>query len=135
MNCPAELAARNTEELSFDVYCILGMPIDAIDMPGALERIRAAAAASPYSIVRNILYVIVVWLARLLGIALKDRLAGSDIFDALSVPRGTGPLKVVLFGGHEGVAAAACKSLNAARGGLILTVSERFFPASVASRT
>ena len=50
----------------------------------------------------------VVWIARLLGIPIKNRVAGSDIFDALKAGHNAAkPLKVFLFGGAEGVAAAA----------------------------
>jgi N-acetylglucosaminyldiphosphoundecaprenol N-acetyl-beta-D-mannosaminyltransferase len=61
----------------------------------------------------------IVWLARLLGVPLKERIAGSDIFEALKSARpGTGRLSVFLFGGEEGVGAAACQKLNADAGGM-----------------
>ena len=36
---------RPVNNLERDVYCVLGMPIDAIDMPSILRRIDAAAAS------------------------------------------------------------------------------------------
>jgi N-acetylglucosaminyldiphosphoundecaprenol N-acetyl-beta-D-mannosaminyltransferase len=60
----------------------------------------------------------IVWLARLLGIPLKGRVAGSDMFDALAASEGLAPLTVFLFGGEEGVAAAVCASLNTRATGL-----------------
>ena len=46
----------------------------------------------------------VVWIAWLLGVPIKDRIAGSDIFDALKAGHDSAkPLKVFLFGGAEGV--------------------------------
>ena len=61
----------------------------------------------------------IVWIARLLGVPIKDRIAGSDIFDALKAGHDfANPLKVFLFGGPEGVAAAACRALNAQPCGL-----------------
>ena len=49
-----------------------------------------------------------------LGVPIKNRIAGSDIFDALKAGHSSAkPLKVFLFGGAEGVAAAACRALNA----------------------
>ena len=61
----------------------------------------------------------IIWIAWLSGIPIKNRIAGSDIFDALKAEHSTAhPLKVFLFGGHEGVAAAASRALNGQRGGL-----------------
>jgi N-acetylglucosaminyldiphosphoundecaprenol N-acetyl-beta-D-mannosaminyltransferase len=55
----------------------------------------------------------VVWIARLLGISIRERIPGSDIFDALiAAPIPTGPLKIYFFGGAEGAAAQACRALN-----------------------
>ena len=34
------------DDLAREVYCILGVPIDAIEMPAALRRIEAAAATA-----------------------------------------------------------------------------------------
>ena len=34
------------DALTREVYCLLGMPIDAIDMPAALQQIEAAASAA-----------------------------------------------------------------------------------------
>jgi N-acetylglucosaminyldiphosphoundecaprenol N-acetyl-beta-D-mannosaminyltransferase len=56
----------------------------------------------------------IVWITRLIGGPIKIRVSGSDIFDALRARecRG-GPLRVLLFGGEEGVAATAATALNA----------------------
>ena len=59
----------------------------------------------------------IVWIARLLGIPIRERLAGSDVFEQLntaSPPR----LAVYFFGGLEGVAETACERLNAESSGL-----------------
>jgi N-acetylglucosaminyldiphosphoundecaprenol N-acetyl-beta-D-mannosaminyltransferase len=133
------------DDLSREVYCILGMPIDAVEMPTVLQRIKAAAAtAAPFIIsTPNLNFLVnsqvdpdfrdtlllsdlcptdgmpIVWIARLMGIPLKRRIAGSDIFEALKATQGAGrPLKVFLFGGAEGVAAAASKALNIEPSGL-----------------
>ena len=61
----------------------------------------------------------IVWIARLIGVPIKQRVSGSDIFDALKMPdRHRRRLKLFLFGGAEGVAAAAAARLNAAPSGL-----------------
>src|ERR671918_2094831 len=115
-----------------DVHCLLGLPIDAVDLAGAERRIRAAAAArSPCfmstpnvnfliashsdeafrsSIIHSDLSVAdgmpLVWLAKLVGIPLRERVAGASLFDALREERGK-PLSVYFFGGPAGLAEAA----------------------------
>jgi N-acetylglucosaminyldiphosphoundecaprenol N-acetyl-beta-D-mannosaminyltransferase len=133
------------DDLSREVYCVLGIAIDAIEMPAVLHRIRAAAAtAAPFVVSTPNLHFLVlsltdrefretvldsdlcpadgipvVWIARLMGIPIKGRIAGSDIFQALKIDRSTArPVKVFLFGGAEGVAEAASRALNLASGGL-----------------
>src|SRR6266571_9304737 len=120
------------------------MPIDAIEMPSVVERIEAAAMRGrPYlSSTPNLNFLVhsqadaefresllssdlcpadgmpIVWIARLMGVP-TPKIAGSDIFDALKASPGAARrLKVFLFGGPEGVAAAACRSLNGTPGGL-----------------
>jgi len=47
----------------------------------------------------------IVWIARLLGVPIKTRVAGADLFEELkSAYRSNHPLKVFLFGGPEAVA-------------------------------
>jgi N-acetylglucosaminyldiphosphoundecaprenol N-acetyl-beta-D-mannosaminyltransferase len=133
------------DDLLRDVYCVLGIPVDAIGMQSCLHRIEAAAALKlPYLIsTPNLNFLVtsqsdpdfreslllsdlcpadgmpIVWIARLLGIPIRSRVAGSDIFDALKTRHNTAkPLKVFIFGGAEGVAAAASRALNARPGGL-----------------
>ena len=127
------------DDLSREVYSILGVPIDAIEMPSVLDAIDAAAAhRTPFLIsTPNLNFLVnsqtdpefreslllsdlcpadgmpIVWIARLLGVPIKRRIAGSDIFEALkSRPRLGGPLKIFLFGSTEQVAATACERLN-----------------------
>ena len=136
-------AAGNPDDLSREVYCILGMPIDAVEMPAVMQSIAMAAAnAAPFVIsTPNINYLVnslsdpefreslllsdlcpadgmpIVWIARLMGIPIKHRIAGSDIFETLkNRTHPDGPLKVFLFGADENVAAAAAKTLNATAG-------------------
>ncbi len=133
------------DDLSREVYCILGMPIDVIDMASVLRRIDLSATSKSTLFVStpNLNYLVhchsdlefrdsmllsdlspadgmpIVWLGRLLGVPIKERVAGSDIFAALKSLRGLEqPLKLFLFGGNEGVAAAASEALNAGEGGL-----------------
>src|SRR6202142_1851820 len=126
MDCNAGTAIR--DDISREVFCILGIPIDAIDMPAVLRGIDAAAAeAAPFLIsTPNVNFLVnsktdpefreslllsdlcppdgmpIVWIAWLLGIPIKKRIAGSDIFDALKSTQNSRRLKVFLFGGGEG---------------------------------
>jgi N-acetylglucosaminyldiphosphoundecaprenol N-acetyl-beta-D-mannosaminyltransferase len=131
------------DDLSREVYCILGMPIDAIEMPAVMQSIEMAAAnAAPFVIsTPNVNFLVntqndpefreslllsdlspadgmpIVWIARLMGIPIKNRIAGSDIFEALKVrARPEGPLKVFLFGAKDSVAEAAARTLNLTTG-------------------
>jgi N-acetylglucosaminyldiphosphoundecaprenol N-acetyl-beta-D-mannosaminyltransferase len=126
-------------DLSRKVYCILGVPVDAVDLPTALYRIKAAAtAAVPFLVsTPNLNFLLnsrtdpefreslllsdlcppdgiaIVWIARLLGIPIKERVAGSDIFESLRSERQPAQrMRVFLFGGDEGVAEAVSARLN-----------------------
>lgn len=127
-----------------DVHCLLGLPIDAIDLAGAERRIRAAAAArSPcFMSTPNVNFLIacrsddafrntvlhsdlsladgmpLVWLARLLGIPLRERVAGASLFEALRGGQGR-PLAVYFFGGPDGVAERAARRLELEAKGLV----------------
>jgi N-acetylglucosaminyldiphosphoundecaprenol N-acetyl-beta-D-mannosaminyltransferase len=131
--------AADLDELSREVYCILGLPIDAIEIPTVLHRIRdAAAARAPFVIsTPNLNFLVtslkdgefretlllsdlcpadgmpIVWIARLMGLPIRDRTAGSDVFAALKAePRHEQPLKIFLFGTTESTATAASRILN-----------------------
>jgi N-acetylglucosaminyldiphosphoundecaprenol N-acetyl-beta-D-mannosaminyltransferase len=133
------------DDLSREVYSVLGIPVDAIGMHAALHRIESAAAAKvPFLIsTPNLNFLVnsqldphfrdslilsdlctadgmpIIWIAWLAGIPIKDRIAGSDILDALKAEHSSAhPLKIFLFGGAEGVAAAASHALNSEPRGL-----------------
>jgi N-acetylglucosaminyldiphosphoundecaprenol N-acetyl-beta-D-mannosaminyltransferase len=133
------------DDFSREVYCVLGVPIDAIGMHAVLRRVESAAAAKvPFLIsTPNLNFLVIsqsdshfreslilsdlctadgmpiIWMAWLVGIPIKNRVAGSDIFDALKAEhRSTHSLKIFLFGGAEGVATAASRALNRQPGGL-----------------
>jgi len=131
-------------DFSRKVHCLLGLPFDAVNLADAVQRIRAAAAArSPCflstpnlnfliasqsdtafrnSVINSDLSVAdgmpIVWIARLLGIPIRERVAGSDLFEQL---RAESPkrLSVYFFGGMEGVAETACQRINAEPSGLM----------------
>jgi len=60
----------------------------------------------------------IVWAARLLGLPIKERISGADIFEALKASR-TRRVSVFFFGGLNGVAAKAAQEINATSAGLI----------------
>jgi N-acetylglucosaminyldiphosphoundecaprenol N-acetyl-beta-D-mannosaminyltransferase len=134
-----------SDDLSREVYCVLGIPIDAIEMPEVIRSIQVAASRKTPFIIStpNLNFLIssrsdpefrrsllnsdlcppdgisIVWIARLLGIPIKSRTAGSDFFDALKTKHDSASsLKVFFFGGAEGVADAARCALNADSNGL-----------------
>src|SRR5438105_7304746 len=130
--------------LSRNVHCLLGLPIDAVDLAGAEQRIRAAAAErSPYLLATpNVNFLVacrsdeafrdavihshlcvadgmpLVWLAKLMGIPLRERVAGANLFEALRYGEGK-RLAVYFFGGADGVAEKAAHALCRENKGLI----------------
>jgi N-acetylglucosaminyldiphosphoundecaprenol N-acetyl-beta-D-mannosaminyltransferase len=142
---PALAGAVPADDLARNVYCVLGLPIDALDMPAVSRRIDAAAASRTSFLIStpNLDFLVqsrsdpefreslldsdlcpadgmpIVWIARLIGVPVKTRVSGSDIFDSLKAPeRLARQLRVFLFGGAAGVAAAAARTLNAVPSGL-----------------
>jgi N-acetylglucosaminyldiphosphoundecaprenol N-acetyl-beta-D-mannosaminyltransferase len=126
------------------VHCVLGLPFDEIDTAAAVARVRDAAARRRPTFLStpNLNFVVgclgdrafrdsvihsdlsvpdgmpVVWVARLLGIPIRERVTGAGLFERLGEP-GAPPLKVYFFGGAEGVAAQACRRVNERGAGLV----------------
>jgi len=131
-------------DFSREVRCLLGLPFDMVSLEAAEQRIRAAAAnrTSCFLSTPNLNFLIaaqsdsafrnsvinsdlsladgmpLVWIARLLGIPIRGRVAGSDLFELLRVGA-PNRLSVYFFGGMEGVAETACRRLNAESSGLM----------------
>jgi N-acetylglucosaminyldiphosphoundecaprenol N-acetyl-beta-D-mannosaminyltransferase len=139
MNQPWIEGQSPQDDLSREAYSMLGLPIDIVDLKTALNRIEAAArSVSPFLLsTPNVNFLVlsqrdrdfweslllsdlcppdgmfIVWIARLIGIPIKSRAAGSDIFESLKA--GSDPyrkLKLFLIGGAEGVAEAASNAIN-----------------------
>jgi len=133
------------DDLSREVYCMLGIPVDDIRMPSTVERIEAAIAnKSPFLLsTPNLNFLInsqsdasfrealvfsdlcppdgmpLLWIGRLIGIPLGERVAGADILEALQSKRSVQrPPKLFLFGGAEGIAAKAGQAINSVSDGL-----------------
>jgi N-acetylglucosaminyldiphosphoundecaprenol N-acetyl-beta-D-mannosaminyltransferase len=127
-----------------DVYCLLGLPFDAVDVAEVVRRLRQAARerracflSTPNlnfligcrsdsqfrdSVVRSDLSIAdgmpLVWIARLLGVPIRDRTAGSSVFEALRQDAAE-RMSVFFFGGQDGVAETACRRLNEGSSGLV----------------
>jgi N-acetylglucosaminyldiphosphoundecaprenol N-acetyl-beta-D-mannosaminyltransferase len=133
------------DDFSREVFGILGIPIDAVDVKSVICTMRSAVvAAKPFLIsTPNLNFLVasqsdpefresllmsdlcpvdgtpIVWIARLLGIPIKRRVAGSDIFEGLKVGHhAVEPSSVFLFGGSPGVVEAAAKVLNSESKGI-----------------
>jgi N-acetylglucosaminyldiphosphoundecaprenol N-acetyl-beta-D-mannosaminyltransferase len=127
------------------VYWLLGLPIDAVDLAEATGLIRRTALAGSGlvfatpnlnflrsaagdpgfrdSVLESGLSLAdgmpLVWLARLLGIPLRERVAGSTLFEHLRQQQNVDrPLRVFFFGGEPGIAELAMQRLNERAGGL-----------------
>jgi N-acetylglucosaminyldiphosphoundecaprenol N-acetyl-beta-D-mannosaminyltransferase len=124
-----------------DVHGLLGLPVDAVDLGGALRRIRRAAEQGSRCFLStpNVNFVVasrtddafresvahsdlsladgmpLVWLARVLAVPIPERVAGASVFEALAAVAGARPLSVYFFGGDPGAAAAAAARLDGAR--------------------
>lgn len=141
----AAIDAAPARRVDFErrLVCILGLPFDAVDVAQAVQRIRDAAfsrsrcfvstpnlnfaiaaradAAFRGSVLRSDLSLVdgmpLVWIARLLGLPVRERVSGADVFEALQAHAGP-PLTVYLFGGPPGAAAHACDAINRRGGGV-----------------
>ena len=131
------------------VYCILGMPFDAIDMAGTVAAVRQAAQSRTRMFLStpNLNFLVnsqsdeelrettresdlsiadgmpIVWIAKLLGIPITERVAGSSLIDAMKLEDGApaSVTKVYFFGGMDGMAERASAKMNAGDHGLVCT--------------
>ena len=141
----ALIEVATSDNLSREVFGLLGVPVDALDLTTLLSKIDSAVGnGAPFFVsTPNVNHLIasraneefresyllsdvcpadgmpIVWIARLLGIPIKTRLAGSDLFDTLKARSQTGRrMRVFLFGGSEGVAARVGEMLNTQAGSM-----------------
>jgi N-acetylglucosaminyldiphosphoundecaprenol N-acetyl-beta-D-mannosaminyltransferase len=144
-NRRADFGETEPDNLSREVFGILGLPVDSSDLSSVLRKIDFCARhAVPLLIsTPNVNFLIasrtnqhfrdsvimsdlclpdgmpIVWISRLLGVPIKNRISGADLFDSLkSEIDSRSPLKAFLFGGAEGAADAVCNNLNFRDGGL-----------------
>lgn len=129
-----------------NIHSILGLPFDALEMKEAVMRVCYAIDmqnrcfistpnvnfligtqtdyAFRQSVINSDLCLVdgmpLIWIARLLKIPIKERLAGSGLVESLmcSEHRVAKPVKVFFFGGMDGVAKLACEMLNKKKYGI-----------------
>jgi len=126
-----------------NVHCLLGLPFDALSMEAAALQVRASARlkrrcflSTPNlnflvgclsdddfrdSVINSDLSVVdgmpLVWIARLLGLPIRERVSGSDLFERLRTADAPA-LSIYFFGGPPGAAEDACRRLKAESSGI-----------------
>ena len=128
------------------VFCILGVPFDAVDIGETVDLVRSAAMERRrlFLSTPNLNFLVscqhdkafrravcqsdlsiadgmpIIWIARLLGIPIRHRVAGSSLIGALKAPskKHERPLRIYFFGGPDGIAERACKNINRENDGL-----------------
>ena len=131
------MAIRKFPDYQRPVYDIVGLPFDAIDLRQAVRTVlRSIEHREPLFVsTPNLNFLIaaqsdaafrtsifqsdlcladgmpIVWLARLLGVPLPGRVAGSDLFEALCA-QSNRTVKVFFFGGPAGAARSAAERVN-----------------------
>lgn len=133
------------DDLSREVYGLFGIAVDAADRASTLNKIVAAADTGKAFLIStpNVNFIAesrrdphfretllqsdhccadgmpVVWISRLIGIPIKERVSGSDLFETLRAQQSAArPLKVFLFGGGEGIAEKVSNLINARPSGI-----------------
>ena len=141
----SDRAGESTVPSRRRVY-IAGVPVDVVDMPAALSALCGALHGGRLFQVStiNLDFVVraqrdpevrrifgrtdmnladgtpVVWLGRLRGAQMPERVAGADLVPALMRDVAAGGARVFLLGGENGVAAAAGRRLAELNPGLII---------------
>lgn len=122
-----------------DVYCILGLPFDKVSLEQAVIHVNEAVELKNSSFIStpNLNFVIstqndpsffqsvvdsdlsladgmpLIWVAKILGIPVRSRVAGSTLFEVLSKQsKKSKKIRAFFFGGKEGVAERASRQLN-----------------------
>ena len=127
-----------------DVVCVLGLPFDVTSLEQVAERVRAARVSrAPLLLATaNLNFIVaargnaqfrqaiihsqlnladgmpIVWVAKLLRVPLRVRVAGSSLFERLQEASSEAPVKVFFFGAPDGVAEQACHRVNEMHGGV-----------------
>ena len=125
------------DDFDREIYCIAGLPFDAIDMEQTINRLHEAKLnkttcflTTPNlnflalaqedsgfrdSVIHSDIVIAdgapIVWIAKLLNIPIRERVAGSTLFEALGQDANR-KMAVYFFGGPDGAGAEASKKIN-----------------------
>lgn len=120
-----------------NVYCVMGLPIDAMTMDSAVQVLQRARITRDkcFFSTPNLNFVMashrqpqfresvcmsqlsladgmpLVWVSKLLNIPIKERVSGSDLFDRLRHQKDA-LWRVFFFGGPKGVGQSACLAIG-----------------------
>ncbi|MEJ1489865.1 MAG: WecB/TagA/CpsF family glycosyltransferase [Candidatus Sedimenticola sp. (ex Thyasira tokunagai)] len=134
------------DDFDRNVWCILGLPFDAVTIEDAVVRVRRSARNScpcfistpnvnfliasqseydfRYSVINSDLVLAdgmpIVWIAKLLRLPVTQRVPGSGLIERLWSETASkyDPIKVFFFGGEKGVAETACEIMGKEKRGL-----------------
>jgi N-acetylglucosaminyldiphosphoundecaprenol N-acetyl-beta-D-mannosaminyltransferase len=138
------LRPLSAPDFTRDVVCVLGLPFDVISLEQVEARVRSARTSrAPLLLATaNLNFIVaarsnaqfrqaiihsqlnladgmpIVWVAKLLRVPLRVRVAGSSLFERLQQASSETALNVFFFGAPDGVAEQACHRVNASRGGV-----------------
>lgn len=133
-----------TANFKREIYCILGLPFDAVTMDETIHLVKQSVInRTPFfvstpnlnflmasmtdssfrqSVINSELSIVdgmpIVWLARILGLPIKERVPGSSMFERIC-SLSDQQIKVYFFGGKDGVAEKAYSNLNLRKFGAI----------------
>ncbi|WDI32103.1 WecB/TagA/CpsF family glycosyltransferase [Hyphococcus flavus] len=142
----AGVAALRRDDFDRDVWCLMGLPVDICNVDQAVAAIDAASRAKRKLsfVTPNVNWLIrarrssaarqeilnadlslvdgapLVLMAKLLGVPVTSRVAGSDVFEAIRrrPPFAGRKTKVFFFGGRDGAAKAAVERVNKEESGI-----------------
>ncbi|BDZ74651.1 hypothetical protein GCM10025856_23700 [Methylophaga marina] len=126
-------------------FVLMGLPFDFVTIPESAQLIEQAISSNKrcflstpninftiaaheddtfyQSVAVSDLSVIdgmpLVWLAKMMGLPVEERVAGSDLFQFLSDTHREKPIRVFFFGGEPGVAEQAHEQLNSYSKGMV----------------
>jgi N-acetylglucosaminyldiphosphoundecaprenol N-acetyl-beta-D-mannosaminyltransferase len=138
---------RHGLDLGRNVHCLFGLVFDDIGLDAAVAHLRRCVAEGTHCFVStpNLNFAIaaqtdpafrasvqhsdlsvidgmtILRIGQMLGLPMRERVAGSDLFERLrrGPPPGEARVKVYFFGGLPGVAERAAERVNATPGGLV----------------
>ena len=145
MSIPDQGCSSATPVINRTCWSLLGLPFDQVDRDQALEIIEQAIASKTKCFLStpNLNFIVqaqedeaflesviysdlvvadgmpVIWMAKLLDIPLRSRVAGSSLFERLQNTQRNKPISVFFFGGQGNVAQRAADNLNRTSVGMV----------------